>query len=191
MTAATTLIAPRALGRRAARRTLLTIFLVCLAPVVASYLAFYVWRPATLRVHGELVQPPVAVDWSDFGVAAQTLRGKWVLALAAPATCDPTCQTRLYQMRQVRVALAQDMGRVTRVWLVSDGGSPEPAVLDRQEGLVVVRHGVTTRLDVEPGRIALVDPQGNLMLRFPQSPDPKLMLKDLQRLLKYSPAGTR
>ena len=37
--------------------------------------------------------------------------------------------------------------------------------------------------------IYLVDPLGNLMMRFPRDPDPSKMLKDLQRLLKYSGIG--
>jgi hypothetical protein len=37
--------------------------------------------------------------------------------------------------------------------------------------------------------IYLVDPLGNLMLRFPANPDPQRMLKDLARLLKASRVG--
>jgi len=34
-----------------------------------------------------------------------------------------------------------------------------------------------------------IDPLGNLILRFPPNPDPKRMLKDLERLLKASRVG--
>jgi hypothetical protein len=37
--------------------------------------------------------------------------------------------------------------------------------------------------------IYLVDPLGNLMLRFPRDPEPRLMIKDLARLLKASQIG--
>jgi len=37
--------------------------------------------------------------------------------------------------------------------------------------------------------IYLVDPLGNLMLRFPPDPDPSRMIKDLERLLRYSRIG--
>jgi hypothetical protein len=37
--------------------------------------------------------------------------------------------------------------------------------------------------------IYLVDPLGNLMMRFPRDPDPSKMIKDLQRLLRYSRFG--
>jgi hypothetical protein len=35
----------------------------------------------------------------------------------------------------------------------------------------------------------VIDPLGNLMMRFPREPDPSRMLKDLQRLLKVSQIG--
>ena len=37
--------------------------------------------------------------------------------------------------------------------------------------------------------IYVVDPLGNLMMRFPRDPDPSRMIKDLQRLMKYSRFG--
>ena len=37
--------------------------------------------------------------------------------------------------------------------------------------------------------IYLVDPLGNLMMRFPREPDPSRVIKDLQRLLKVSGFG--
>ena len=58
-----------------------------------------------------------------------------------------------------------------------------PELLAAIEGTHVAR--------VEDPRFArehvyLVDPLGNLMLRFPRDPDPSRMIKDLQRLLRYS-----
>ena len=37
--------------------------------------------------------------------------------------------------------------------------------------------------------IYLVDPLGNLMMRYPRDPDPAKLVKDLQRLLRYSRIG--
>jgi hypothetical protein len=37
--------------------------------------------------------------------------------------------------------------------------------------------------------IYLVDPLGNVMLRWPRDPDPGRMIRDLGRLLKYSRIG--
>jgi hypothetical protein len=35
----------------------------------------------------------------------------------------------------------------------------------------------------------VADPRGNLMLRFPENPEPTRMIKDLQRLLRPSRIG--
>jgi len=37
--------------------------------------------------------------------------------------------------------------------------------------------------------IYLVDPLGNLMMRWPKDPDPKKISSDLKKLLKYSRIG--
>ena len=37
--------------------------------------------------------------------------------------------------------------------------------------------------------VYLIDPLGNLMLRFPADPSPSKMIKDLERLLRYSGFG--
>jgi len=37
--------------------------------------------------------------------------------------------------------------------------------------------------------IYLVDPLGNLMMRFPRDPDPARVIKDIQRLLRSSSFG--
>jgi hypothetical protein len=43
--------------------------------------------------------------------------------------------------------------------------------------------------DAPEKHIYLVDPYGNLMLRFPVDPDPARMKKDLQQLLKAQGSG--
>jgi hypothetical protein len=37
--------------------------------------------------------------------------------------------------------------------------------------------------------IYVLDPLGNLMMRYPRDPDPKRMIEDLQRLLRTSRFG--
>jgi hypothetical protein len=166
--------------RRRARRTLLAIFFVCLAPVLASYAAFYLWRPAALGNQGELVSPPQPVVWP--AAQAEALRGKWVLAVSTPSACDDACAQALYTTRQVRTAQAKEMHRVARAW-VSPG-----AMATTEEGLVPVGDGALAA-QLGAGRVALIDPMGNLVLRYPLPPDGRALNKDLSRLLKYSSLG--
>ena len=181
-----------ALAQRAkGRRTFLLLLLVSVAPIVAAYLAFYVWRPTTQASHGTVVSPAVAMPIQSLktldGLAlpAET-KGKWVMALRAPGACDKDCQQKLYYMRQIRVIQADKMDRVGRLWVVDDAANPEAGLLSLHPGLLVVRDSALAAALGEAGHIALIDPRGNLMMRFPLEPDSKGIVKDLQKLLKYS-----
>lgn len=185
--------------RRAGRRTLLLLAFVCVLPVVASYLAYYVWQPSGRSNYGELLEPrplpdgPLAGRAGQGDLARSELLGKWTLVFAGPAVCDAACADRLYLMRQSRLAQAKEMERVARLWLVTDGANPAPETLSAHDGLRVAR-ATPDWLARLPGadagqHVYLVDPLGNVMMRFPADADPRRVIKDLQRLLKYSGLG--
>jgi hypothetical protein len=163
------------------RNKLVWIALVCAAPVVLGTAAYvFKWSPGALSNYGELVAPkPV----SGF----ETLRGQWVLVMFDAAACNAYCERKLYLMRQVRRAQGKDMDRVERLWVLADAAQPRAEILPGIEGTRFARFPA----DGFPGNavdhIYVVDPLGNLMLRFPRDPDPSRMIKDLQRLLKYTP----
>jgi hypothetical protein len=163
-------------------KKLALIALVCAAPIVLGTLAYLLgWSPGNPGNYGDLVAPR-AMSGAPFAA----LRGKWVLVSADAGVCDAYCERKLYFMRQVRRAQGKDMERIERLWLVSDGGAPRAELLAAIEGtrVVALEDPAFTR-----DHIYLVDPLGNLMLRFPRDPDPSRMIKDLQRLLRYSRIG--
>ena len=163
-------------------KKLALIALVCAAPIVLGTAAYLLgWSPGKPGNYGELV-PPRAVAAAPFAA----LRGKWVLVSADAAACDAYCEKKLYFMRQVRRAQGKDMERIERLWLVSGAAAPRTELLAAIEGtrVVALEDPAFTR-----EHIYLVDPLGNLMLRFPRDPDPSRMIKDLQRLLRYSRIG--
>jgi ABC-type taurine transport system substrate-binding protein len=173
------------------RRTMLLLLAVCLAPIVAAYVAFYVWRPTATASYGSVVSPAQAISTAGLrtldGVAlSAAMRGKWVMALRAPSSCDKDCQRDLYYMRQIRTLQAADMDRVARLWVVDDGGQPDPALLSEHAGLLVVSDAALASVLGPAGHIALIDPRANLMMRFPQNPETKGIVADLKKLLKYS-----
>lgn len=183
-------------------RALYALLAVCIAPVVASYLAYYVFPPDGRTNYGDLVLPqrPVAgvtTTALDGGAATLTsLRGQWVMVQLAPAQCDEACRQRLWKMRQVRTTTGKDRDRVERLWLVTDAGQPAPAVLQEFDGTVVQRvMADTARAVFQPAgsesddHIWLIDPLGNLMLRWPAQADPSRMKKDLSRVLRASRIG--
>ena len=161
---------------------------------------WFQWVPGHTGNYGKLLPPRqvpggglVRLDGQPFSLAS--LRGKWVMLQFDTAACDAYCERKLYFMRQLRVAQGKDMDRMERVWVLTDGGAPQPKLLTAIEGTDVVRASNGTFAAAFPHRgsvtdhIYLIDPLGNLMMRFPRNPNPSKMLKDLQRLLKYSQIG--
>jgi hypothetical protein len=188
-------------ARRTARRgrlTLAAIFAVCAAPLVVALLTYHFFPPAGRVNYGELIEPKalpptplVRLDGRSF--ALDELKGKWILLQADRAECDANCQAKLFNMRQVRLAQGKNADRVERVWLMLDTGPPPPALARLYEGATIAYGGAALAawLPTSDARdhIFLVDPLGLVMLRFPKSADPKRMIKDLERLLKYSGIG--
>ncbi len=173
---------------------------VFVVPVVAAYLAYFGWRPAGHTNYGDLLQvAPLQHTRGTTSAGApfdlQALRGKWVMVLIGPAACDANCARLLYLMRQTRIAQGKEQPRIERLWVLTDAGAPEAALLGEHAGLHVWRPDVLAFVEQFPaaddraGHIYLVDPLGNLMLRFPAVPDAKRMMKDLKLLLKASQIG--
>ena len=185
--------------QRNARFTLAALVLVCTLPVAASYFAYYVWQPQGRVNYGELISPTAMPDAALAGVAGRpplarkTLNGRWTLVYAGPGACDAQCERALYALRQSRLAQGEEMERVERLWLVTDDAEPPAALLGPHDGLRLARADASwlARLpDATRGvHVFLIDPLGNVMMRFPEQTDIKRIIKDLARLLKYSALG--
>ena len=111
---------PRARG---GKRTLLLIAAVALAPVVASYAAYYLFPRAPAANYGTLLPTaPIAgiegtrPDGSPFRL--EDLRGRWVLLAHGRGDCDAACERKLYATRQARTMQGREQERVVRAWLV-------------------------------------------------------------------------
>jgi len=188
-------VEPRKAGR--GRYTLALIFLVGVLPLISSYALYLFWRPEKFVNYGELIEPVslAAVvlaerDGGQFRFAE--LRGNWVLLTVDAGACDAHCRQKLLYMRQLRLAQGKDQDRIERLWLVSDGLRPPAAVDLEYRGtrtVLLEQSGFLARLPAaqSPARhIYIVDPMGNLMMRFPHLADPNRMKKDISRLLRLS-----
>ena len=196
-----------AAGASAAQRTrmgrlkMLLIWAVCAAPVVASYLSYYVIKPQGRTNHGTLITPPKPMS-AEKGlsftnlqgqtVAPQALQGQWLLVSVAGGACDAACERQLYLQRQLREALGRDKDRVDRVWLIPDQAEVRPALLPALAQAWTLRVDaarLSQWLQADVGQtlgshLYLVDPKGDWMMRFPADADPARVKKDLMRLLK-------
>lgn len=191
-------------GRRTrlGRLKMVLVLLVCAAPVVASYLSYYVIRPQSHRSYGELVDQrplPAAVATSLDGarVHLPALKGQWLLVSVAGGACDASCEKHLYLQRQLRESLGKDKDRVDWVWLVSDRQPVREALLPALRQATVLRLDearLANWLVPAPGHrlgdhLYLVDPMGNWMMRFPADldvPTASKAKRDLERLLRAS-----
>ncbi len=178
---------PEKTGRGRLKLVLLGLFF--LLPIGASWLVWWLdFAPGAAGNYGTLLTPrPVALPSSG------DLKGRWVLVQFDGGACDAACERKLYFMRQVRRAQGKEMQRVARLWLVTDAVQPGSALLAVIEGTVVAPGGAAA--GVFPAErsvkdhIYLIDPLGNLMMRFPRDPEPSRVIKDLKHLLKVSGFG--
>ncbi|OGU19561.1 MAG: hypothetical protein A2580_14700 [Hydrogenophilales bacterium RIFOXYD1_FULL_62_11] len=171
-----------------------------MVPVLAAYLAYFGWRPAGHTNYGELLKVSPLQHTAGKLLDGQplnldTLQGKWLMVHVGTARCDEACAQQLYLMRQVRITQGKEQSRIERLWVVADKGLPEASLLQAHPGLLVWRPEDPAFLSQFPAmqspgqHIYLVDPLGNLMLRFPAQPDAKRMMKDIKLLLKASQIG--
>lgn len=185
------------------RAKMLLVLLVCAAPVIASYLTYFVIRPEGRTNYSALILPTKslpdltlqALDGS--AVKASSLRGQWLLVAVGPSACDAACEKRLFMQRQLREMLGRDRDRVEKVWLVTDAGPLTPALREALGGNAPVTTlrapaaAVAAWFTPAEGRtlqehLYVVDPMGEWMMRVPVDPEPSRVKRDLERVLRAS-----
>lgn len=193
--------------RAPARRIALLLVVLFGAPLAAAFWLYYgsSWRPARTTNHGTLVRPVVPLADAVLppllaGAASpgHPLRERWSLVVVAtgPDGCDAGCRETLVYARQTWLSLGKLAPRVRRV-LLAEPPCCEAEYLQREHGGLVA-----LRADDATGRalaaqfpqphartIYIVDPLGNLMMRYDVRQDPKGLRLDLQKLLELSHIG--
>jgi hypothetical protein len=192
------------LARRNGRLKLFVLLFVCAAPIIASYVTYYIIKPSGRTNYGAFIDqrshPMPKLASTTLDGRPETLEnyaGKWIMVKVGGGACDEACAKQLFAMRQLRTMQGKNMDRVERVWLITDK-EPIDTMLIRQYDdthmLRVAPEQLAKWLPVEAGtrledHIFLVDPRSNLMMRFPKDPDPRKVHKDLSKLLKASAIG--
>lgn len=190
--------------QRKGRWKLFAVIAICASPLIASYLMYYVIKPESRTNYGELIDPRAhpmpalqAATLDGQRTELGALKGKWIMLQAGSAECAEPCRKRLHDMRQLRLAQGKDMDRIERVWLITDDQPLETVLIREYDGMHMLRANETilkTWLPTEAAttvvdHIYLIDPLGNLMMRFPKDSDPNKMKKDIAKLLKASRIG--
>ena len=186
-------------NRKNVRVKLLLLFALFATPILVSYLTYYFWTPTRFSNYGELIKtqplpqlPLQLLNGAPYNLSQ--LRGKWVMLQVDDAQCPANCQEKLYALRQVRLAQGKEQDRIERVWIVRGSVQPSDVLLHDYSGTKFIRAdntliGLLPVQDRVEDHIYLIDPLGNLMMRYPKNPDARKMIKDIQRLLKASSIG--
>jgi len=180
---------------RPQRRTLYLLLSLFLVPLLAAFLLYYVfdWRPAAQSIHGELIAPVRPLPGG-----AEALRKDWALVYVGDGRCDSDCRTALVFARQTRLTLGKEMDRVNRVLLATDNCCEVEYLKKEHEGIKVFDvsgpEDKAELLAVLPEvefrhTLFVVDPLGNLVMRYDVRKDPAGLRDDLRKLLKLSHIG--
>jgi len=205
----------------------MTLLLIAGIPVIVVLAASWMWYFVAngqldlvgalgTANRGQLVQPPrqaMEAGWEDAsGVAfAPDSSAMWTLVVPLRgASCDAACEQRLYEVRQIHMALGKEMGRVQRL-MVSDAPldaitldvgalsdqRPLPEsfnayVAGEQRGMGLMHSSgpnfgaMFPEYAEFPDSWYVMDPSGWVMMRYDQTVTYKDVISDLKFLMKNS-----
>ena len=198
-------------------RTLAALAALFFLPLLISAWLYYgmSWTPGGHVNHGELIQPPRPLAHADLpritpggdtveekatelATGVPTLfRSNWKLVYVGDGSCDASCRDTLYVMRQTRLALGTDMTRLARVFLVTANCCAKDYLAREHAGITVLDASGAAAAPLlgqfppqdRAHTVFIVDPLGNLMMRYDVRRDPGGLLVDLRRLLELSQIG--
>lgn len=193
---------------RRGRRMALLLFAVGFGPMVLATIMYYTgWmNPNEVSSNGILIQPSVSVEelqlndadgepFSDrFGPEVES--AEWLMLVVAGA-CTAECEELLYLARQVNIALGKNADRLSRAAFLGQVPADLAARWDDDYATMDQLESQSGSLPawpdgVEPDQapeILLVDPFGNIMMRYNSDHSGKQMLEDLKQLMKLSQIG--
>lgn len=177
----------------------------CVLPVVAAVSLYFnpQWMPQERSNYGAILEPqrpvpaPDALRLTDLDgkpVDLRELQGQWLLVTADQAACPEACARKLFIMRQSHASTGKNVVRIERVWFITDAEPVPDAVKEAYVGTHMLR--VTPEQlqafmgnQAPENHIWVIDPLGNLMMQFPQDPDPTRLRRDIGKLLFASQIG--
>lgn len=179
--------------------TLIMMIVVFAAPVVGAWFLYLnpQFLPSSQSNRGELIQPMVPVN-AELGLLDEqgkpldlkVFDGMWTLVVLTAGDCSQECRDQLISVRQIRLALGETSKHVERLWVQVDRSTASSvdkefdgmySALADQRLLKALGEG-----EQALNRIYILDPMGNLMMRYAPDASPKDPLKDMERLLKAS-----
>jgi len=173
------------------RILLIGLFAIAIVPLLGAFWLYESSRSAKpwgTTNRGELLDPIVSVEALHLtaadGVSSMLNSGQWWLVTVSNEGCGAECQSAVHQLRQLHILLGRDASRVKR-GLIELGATPVDAALS--EYPEVARFSGESQT-LRPG-VYIVDPLGNIVLRYDYGDAGRPVLQDLKQLLKVSHIG--
>jgi hypothetical protein len=179
--------------RRRGRIQLLLILLGVIGPMVLATGMYKLqfWVPEGRSYHGELIGN--GQTRADLGVQADEER--WQILVTAPKDCAVDCQQLVYLARQIQIGLGRDAGRASHALAAAQPVSADYEAKLTREYPQLQRYPLDpttfskTTGDKATPQLWIIDPHGNLVLRYEPNVKGKDLLNDLRHLLKLSNIG--
>lgn len=187
-------------------KPLLAMIAIFAAPSLGAWFLYFnpEYLPSGRANLGELISPVVPIPANMELITPEgapldrdALMGKWTLVFLTGRDCAAPCQSRIRDLRQIRLALGEGSLSTERLLIMVDpDGQGRDAELAREfAGMRVARTDAADGKDLLDllgqgdsalGRIYILDPMGNLMMRYAPDAPAKDTLKDMGRLIKAS-----
>ncbi|WP_416364661.1 hypothetical protein [Pseudomonas sp. NFX183] len=179
--------------RRKGRWQLILILMMVIGPMALATFMYKLqfWVPDSRSYHGELIGN--GQTRADIGVQAD--EDRWQLLVTAPTACAAECQQLVYLARQLQISLGRDASRASHALASAQPVSSAYAAKLEAEYPQLQRYPLDlstfTKDAAAPGdaQLWIVDPHGNLVLRYDAKVKGKDLLNDLRLLLKLSNIG--
>jgi hypothetical protein len=179
--------------RRRGRWQLVLILLMVIGPMILATGMYKLqfWVPEGRSYHGELIGN--GQSRAELGVRADEER--WQMLVTAPQDCSVDCQQLVYLARQIQVGLGRDASRASHALAVAQPLSADYEAKLKHEYPQLQRYPLdlsTYTKNVQgkgSAQLWIIDPHGNLVLRFDPTVKGKDLLNDLRHLLKLSNIG--
>lgn len=167
---------------------ILVVVAFALPVVVAKLVLDNHWYQEGVTNKGELLPSPVNLASLDM---ENPNKGVWQIIYMPPADCNSACQQRLYILKQSHTALGKYQDRVAPVVMLSPNADANLAQDMKHEPASAALQSL-----LKNGEIVIVDPLGNLVMRYgvvdskeAQIAQGKDLLADLRKMLKLSRIG--
>jgi cytochrome oxidase Cu insertion factor (SCO1/SenC/PrrC family) len=173
-------------------------------PVAMAYVIFFFADVTSFTNRGEIFNPVIDVtslklkNEKNEIIPEKTLRYKWRFISFVGSDCDEACNQRLHDSRQVHKRFGKDSHRILRVIVNLEPASESlnklieteyPDALRMNGDTKTINAAFSGTSKLYENEIYIMDPMGNIMMRFTQEQSINDFQFDMKKLLKASQIG--